>query len=64
MTTNPASNAEQIAYWNSVAARRWLDLDSKQDVVFAPITEALFERVARVFFDKLQERVLGAALGH
>jgi len=44
VTTNPTDNAEQIAYWNSVAAQRWLDLDAKQDVVFAPITEALFAR--------------------
>ena len=44
MTTNPSANAEQIAYWNGAAARRWLDLDAKQDVIFAPITAALFER--------------------
>jgi SAM-dependent methyltransferase len=43
VTTNPSANAEQIAYWNGVAARRWLDLDAKQDVVFAPVTAALFE---------------------
>jgi ubiquinone/menaquinone biosynthesis C-methylase UbiE len=44
VTTNPTDNSEQIAYWNSVAARRWLDLEAKQDFVFAPITEALFGR--------------------
>ena len=52
---NPSANAEQIAYWNSVAARRWLDLDAKQDVVFAPITAALFDapgsRRASAFID-------------
>jgi SAM-dependent methyltransferase len=59
VTTNPADNSEQIAYWNSVAARRWLDLDAKQDVVFAPITEALFER-ARL---AAGERVLDVGCG-
>ena len=59
MKTNPSANAEQIAYWNSVAARRWLDLDAKQDVVFAPITAALFER-ARL---AAGERVLDVGCG-
>ena len=59
MTTNPTDNAEQIAYWNSVAARRWLDLDAKQDVVFASITDALFAR-ARL---TTGERVLDVGCG-
>lgn len=59
MTTNPADNADQTAYWNSVAARRWLDLDAKQDVVFAPITDALFAR-ARL---TTGERVLDVGCG-
>ena len=59
MTTNPSDNAEQIAYWNSVAARRWLDLDAKQDVVFASITDALFAR-ARL---TTGERVLDVGCG-
>jgi SAM-dependent methyltransferase len=59
VTTNPASNAEQIAYWNSAAARRWLSLDAKQDVVFAPITEALFGRARLV----AGERVLDVGCG-
>jgi SAM-dependent methyltransferase len=57
--TNPSANAEQIAYWNSVAARRWLDLDAKQDVVFAPITAALFERAGLA----AGERVLDVGCG-
>jgi ubiquinone/menaquinone biosynthesis C-methylase UbiE len=44
VTTSPTDNASQIAYWNSVAAHRWLDLDAKQDIVFAPITQALLSR--------------------
>ena len=59
MTTNPTDNAEQVAYWNGAAARRWLDLDAKQDVVFAPITEALFAR-ARL---AQGERVLDVGCG-
>ena len=59
MTTNSTDNAEQIAYWNSVAARRWLDLDAKQDVVFAPITDALFARARFV----AGERVLDVGCG-
>ena len=59
MTVAPADNAEQIAFWNGAAARRWLDLDSKQDVVFAPITEALLARVRLV----AGERVLDVGCG-
>jgi ubiquinone/menaquinone biosynthesis C-methylase UbiE len=59
VTTNSTDNAEQIAYWNSVAARRWLDLDAKQDVVFAPITDALFARARFV----AGERVLDVGCG-
>ncbi len=59
MTTSPTDNAEQIAFWNGAAARRWLDLDAKQDVVFAPITEALFAR-ARL---AAGERVLDVGCG-
>jgi ubiquinone/menaquinone biosynthesis C-methylase UbiE len=57
--TDTADNSEQIAFWNGAAARRWLDLDAKQDVVFAPITEALFER-ARL---AAGERVLDVGCG-
>jgi ubiquinone/menaquinone biosynthesis C-methylase UbiE len=59
LTTNRAGNAEQIAYWNGLAARRWLDLEAKQDVVFAPITEALFARARLV----AGERVLDIGCG-
>jgi len=44
VTTTAPDNAEQIAYWNGAAAQRWLELDEKQDLVFAPITNALFDR--------------------
>jgi ubiquinone/menaquinone biosynthesis C-methylase UbiE len=59
VTTSPTDNAEQIAFWNGAAAQRWLDLDAKQDVLFAPITEALFAR-ARL---AAGERVLDVGCG-
>ena len=59
MKTSPTDNAEQIAYWNSAAARRWLDLDAKQDIIFAPISEALLAR-ARL---AAGERVLDVGCG-
>ncbi len=40
-------NADQAAYWNGPAGRRWLDRQALQDQVLAPILELLLER-ARV----------------
>lgn len=47
---NPATherNADQAAYWNGPAGRRWLERQEALDIVLAPITEVLFDR-ARV----------------
>ncbi len=37
-------NAEQAAYWNGPAGQRWTDRQELQDVVLAPVSEALFAR--------------------
>lgn len=40
-------NADQAAYWNGPAGRRWLERQDTLDIVLAPISQALFDR-ARV----------------
>jgi ubiquinone/menaquinone biosynthesis C-methylase UbiE len=37
-------NADQAAYWNGPGGRRWVDRQSLQDVVLAPVSEALLDR--------------------
>lgn len=37
---------DQIAYWNGEVGRRWARHQRALDAVFAPLTEALFERAA------------------
>jgi ubiquinone/menaquinone biosynthesis C-methylase UbiE len=39
-------NADQAAYWNGPAGRRWIDRQETLDLVFAPIVEVLFDRAA------------------
>ena len=41
-------NADQAAYWNGPAGRRWIDRQETLDHVLAPIADALFERAAVV----------------
>src|ERR1700747_677481 len=36
--------AEQVAYWNGSAGRRWTDRQELQDVLLAPVSESLFAR--------------------
>src|ERR1051326_4981855 len=38
-----ASNADQIAYWNSEAGRRWVAIQEQTDALFEEISERLFE---------------------
>jgi ubiquinone/menaquinone biosynthesis C-methylase UbiE len=46
MTTDDgAANAEQIAFWNGPGGSRWLAHQARQDLVLAPVSGALFERV-------------------
>jgi ubiquinone/menaquinone biosynthesis C-methylase UbiE len=37
-------NADQIAYWNGPGGQRWADRQQTQDVVLAPVSDALIER--------------------
>jgi SAM-dependent methyltransferase len=41
------SNADQAAYWNGPAVRRWIDRQETQDALLAPISDILFDQ-ARV----------------
>src|ERR1700750_1770042 len=46
METLPADarNADQIAYWNGPNGQRWTDRQAEQDVLLAPVTQALIDR--------------------
>lgn len=59
MPTGHAGNADQIAYWNGPNGKRWTDRQAEQDVLLAPVTQALMER-ARA---KPGERVLDVGCG-
>jgi SAM-dependent methyltransferase len=37
-------NADQIAYWNGPNGQRWTDRQAEQDVLLAPVTQALVDR--------------------
>ena len=37
-----ALNADQVAYWNGSAGRRWTDRQELQDVLLAPVSKSLF----------------------
>ena len=39
-------NADQIAYWNGPNGQRWTDRQAEQDVLLAPVTQALIDRAA------------------
>ena len=41
-------NADQAAYWNGPAGRRWIDRQKTLDLVLAPISEILVDRAAVV----------------
>lgn len=41
-----AANADQVAYWNGAAGRKWRDRQQLQDAVFAPVIEALMAAAA------------------
>ena len=42
MTTNPADNADQTAYWNGPGGHRWTERSDVPEAIFAPIAELLF----------------------
>jgi ubiquinone/menaquinone biosynthesis C-methylase UbiE len=39
-------NAEQIAYWNGPGGQQWAERQQRQDIVLAPVSEALLRRAA------------------
>lgn len=52
-------NADQIAYWNGPNGKRWTDRQAEQDVLLAPVLEALIDRAAV----KPGERILDIGCG-
>ncbi|MBV9560135.1 MAG: methyltransferase domain-containing protein [Bradyrhizobium sp.] len=38
-------NADQIAYWNGPGGQRWRDRQAAQDILLAPVSRALIERI-------------------
>jgi SAM-dependent methyltransferase len=46
MSVLDEANADQSAYWNGDAGRRWTALQESQDKLFTPITAALFDAAA------------------
>jgi SAM-dependent methyltransferase len=44
-TTTPQANADQIALWNGVAGRGWVDAQESLDRLFEPFEELLIEAV-------------------
>src|ERR1700736_1161137 len=52
-------NADQIAYWNGPAGKRWADRQQAQDVLLGPIADILVDR-ARL---KAGERVIDVGCG-
>jgi SAM-dependent methyltransferase len=52
-------NAEQIAFWNGPAGQRWVERQTAQDALLAPMSDALIER-ARI---AAGERVIDVGCG-
>lgn len=48
-----ALNADQIAYWNGPTGQRWTDRQAVQDVLLAPVSQILIERVAAKAGDRI-----------
>ena len=52
-------NADQIAYWNGPNGQRWTDRQAEQDVLLAPVTQALIDRAA----PRAGERIIDVGCG-
>jgi ubiquinone/menaquinone biosynthesis C-methylase UbiE len=46
-------NADQIAYWNGPGGQRWSDRQEAQDVLLAPVSQILIERIAATPGDRI-----------
>src|SRR5689334_14375692 len=58
----PASheqNADQVAYWNGPAGRRWADRQAAQDIVLGPVADLVIDRAKL----KSGERVIDVGCG-
>lgn len=53
------TNADQIAYWNGPNGQRWTDRQAEQDVLLAPVSEALLDRAGV----RAGERVIDVGCG-
>jgi ubiquinone/menaquinone biosynthesis C-methylase UbiE len=52
-------NADQIAFWNGLAGQHWTERQPAQDMLLAPVLEALIDRAAA----KAGERILDVGCG-
>jgi ubiquinone/menaquinone biosynthesis C-methylase UbiE len=52
-------NADQVAYWNGPAGRRWADRQAAQDIVLGPVADLLIDRAK----PKSGERVIDVGCG-
>jgi SAM-dependent methyltransferase len=52
-------NADQIAYWNGPGGQHWADRQQTQDVVLAPVSDALIDRAR----PKAGERIVDVGCG-
>jgi len=57
--TGHDKNTDQIAYWNGPNGQRWTDRQAEQDVLLAPVSQALIERAAA----KAGERIIDVGCG-
>ena len=53
------ANADQIAYWNGPDGQRWTDRQASQDVLLAPVSQILIDRIA----PKTGERIVDIGCG-
>ncbi len=47
------ANADQIAYWNGPNGQRWTDRQASQDVLLAPVSQILIDRIAPKTGDRI-----------
>jgi ubiquinone/menaquinone biosynthesis C-methylase UbiE len=49
------ANADQIAYWNGPNGQRWTDRQAAQDVLLAPVSQILIDRIAPKAGDRVAD---------